>query len=143
MAYKKLKVLTEAEYRSIWEAEYCKCPTPIMTCDGIQVRFYTDQFDHAFYESDNWQAKDKSILSLNRCEKMLWIKETLQDPEAVIKQAWDKKTKKYRTDRRTAVVIRKNYLVVIQMTKPGLAKFITAFEIDNDGLALVVSGPNW
>jgi len=50
-------------------------------------------FDHAFYESVNRKAKDKSELSLNRCEKMFWIKDALNDPDAILKKGWDAKIK--------------------------------------------------
>jgi len=41
-------------------------------------------FDHAFFESANRKAKDKSVLSLNRCEKMMWVKDTLNDSLAIL-----------------------------------------------------------
>ena len=60
---------------------------------GIEVSFYEDMFDHCFFESAAWKEKDKSILSLNRFEKRLWIKATLGDASALMKQGWDKKKK--------------------------------------------------
>src|SRR5665213_3281409 len=95
MAYRKIKSyeLSEAEMRNIWNDEYCK--QNIFTFDAILVKFYSEMFDHCFYESANRQAKDKSVLSLNRLEKIYWIKDTLQDPEAFLKQGWDYKNKVY------------------------------------------------
>jgi hypothetical protein len=93
MAYKKLKPhlidesKREAEMRKIWHDEYCI--NEIETFDEVKVKFYDDMFDHCFYESANRKEKDKSILSLNRLEKMLWIKDTLQDDEAILKKGWD------------------------------------------------------
>jgi hypothetical protein len=49
--------------------------------------------NHCFFESAAWKEKDKSILSLNRFEKRLWIKATLGDASALMKQGWDKKKK--------------------------------------------------
>ena len=61
MAYKKIKSynLTEQELRELWSETYCKAP--ITTFDNIQVKFFDDMFDHAFFESDNRKEKDKSI----------------------------------------------------------------------------------
>ena len=131
MAYKKLKphliaeVRREAEMREIWKNEYCK--KPIETFDGVLVRFYEDMFDHCFFESANRKAKDKSILSLNRLEKMLWIKSVLQDKDAVLKKGWDNVEKIYFKDRRVAIV-KDNYVVIIRFTGVLKAKLTTAFE---------------
>ena len=64
MAYKKIKpqYFTEEELREIWKTEYCNAP--IVTFDGISVKFYEDKFDHLFYESESRKLKDKYILSL-------------------------------------------------------------------------------
>lgn len=97
MAYKKLKphkmneATREYELRQLWQLEYCNTDNPIFTHDGIEVSFYEDMFDHCFFESDQWKEKDKSILSLNRLEKMLWIKDTLSDPTALMKQGWTRR----------------------------------------------------
>lgn len=48
MSYEKIRPVeyTEAELRELWRCEYCR--KVIHTHDGIRVRFYEDQFDHAF-----------------------------------------------------------------------------------------------
>ncbi len=131
MAYKKLKPhliaeeVREEQMRALWHEEYCI--EDIETFDGVKVKFYHDMFDHCFYESHNRQAKDKSILSLNRLEKMLWIKDTLLDNESILKKGWDKKEKEYYTDRRVAIV-KGNYVVVIRFTGYLKAKLVTAYE---------------
>ncbi len=145
MEYKKIKSqnFSEDDLRELWRTEYCLLENPIYTFDRVLVKFYEDMFDHAFFESDNWQQKDKSILSLNRCSKMLWIKATLQDPDALLKQGYDKKTKSYSDDRRVALV-KGNYVVVIRFTRKKEAKFVTAFEIDvEENLSLFTEGPDW
>lgn len=143
MLYKKLGILEEVEYRLIWKEEYCNIQKPILTFDNMRVKFFEDQFDHAFFESDNRTKKDKAIFSLNRATKMLWIKSVLQDPEALLKEGWDKSSKSYLRDRRTAILIRKSYLVVIRFIKDNEAKFVTAYEIDDVGLEKVLKGPEW
>lgn len=143
MAYKKIKSykMTEAELRQIWKEEYCE--QEIITFDAVTVKFYEDMFDHAFYESADNIEKDKSILSYNRLEKIYWIKEVLQDPEAVLKKGWDNYTKTVCDDRRVAMV-KGNYIVVIRFTGLLKAKLVTAFEMqDGEDIQKVLDGPDF
>ncbi len=133
MAYKKIKPqnFSEEELRTIWKTEYCN--SEIITFDSVKVKFYEDMFDHAFFESANRKVKDKSILSLNRLEKIYWIKDVLQDKDAILKKGWDTQKKEYFEDRRLAIV-KDNYVVIIRFTGLLKAKFVTAYEkldIDN------------
>ena len=52
MAYKKIKSynFSEEELRKMWSDIYCD--KPILTFDNIEVYFYSNMFDHCFYESD-------------------------------------------------------------------------------------------
>lgn len=131
MAYKKIKPhlieeeSREQEMRKLWKEEYCLAE--IETFDGVKVKFYEDMFDHCFYESNNRKKKDKSILSLNRLEKILWIKETLQDGDAILKKGWNTDEKEYYKDRRVAIV-KDNYVVIIRFTGVLKAKLVTAYE---------------
>jgi hypothetical protein len=124
--------------RELWADEYCK--SDIETFDGVLVRFYEDIFDHCFYESANRKEKDKSILSLNRLEKILWIKDTLEDADAILKKGWDTKNKEYFTNRRVAIV-KGNYVVIIRFTGVLKAKFVTAYE-KND-IENILDGPDF
>ena len=130
MAYKKIKAyeIPELELRAIWKNEYCL--KPLVTFDKIKVSFYEDMFDHAFYESEDRITKDKSILSYNRLEKIYWIKETLLDTDAILKQGWDNTTKTYFKNRRLAIV-KGNYVVIIRFISLLKAKFVTAYEKDD------------
>ena len=127
MEYRKIKSyqLSEAEMRKMWSDEYCLAE--IETFDSVMVKCYTDMFDHIFYESFNRIKKDKSILSLNRLEKMLWIKDVLQDRNAILKKGWNSKDKEYYKDRRVAIV-KGNYVVIIRFTGKLKAKLVTAYE---------------
>lgn len=127
MAYKKIKAynFSEQELRKIWLEEYCE--SDIYTFDNILVRFYEDMFDHVFFESSSRKIKDKSIPSLNRLEKIYWIKDTLQDPDAILKKGWDSKRKVFFKDRRVAIV-KGNYVVIIRFTGLLKAKLVTAYE---------------
>ena len=119
MAYQKIKPhkMTEVELRKIWKDEYCD--QEIQTFDDIEVLFFEEMFDHVFFESLNRKVNDKSILSFNRLEKIYWIKDTLNDPTAILKMGWDRKKKQYYDNRRVAIV-KGNFVVVIILT--GLLK---------------------
>lgn len=140
MHFKKIKswMMSEDDLRELWRVNYCL--EPIITFDRMVIRFYEDMFDHAFYESENHKEKDKSLLSLNRCEKMLWIKDTLQDPTALIKQGWLKDKKQHTNSRRVAMV-KGNYIVIIQIINSEKARFITAYQIEN--LRKFLNSPDW
>ncbi len=127
MDYKRLKahLIPVEEFREIWKSEYCT--GPIETVDGVKVHCYEDMFDHVFFESADRKPGDKSILLLNRLEKILWIKAALQDPEAILKVGWDKSTKSYFDNLRISIV-KGNYVVVIMFTGFLKAKLITAYE---------------
>ena len=145
MTYKKVKshLLTEVQLRQIWNDEYCDKTKPIITFDNIVVSFYANMFDHCFYESANRKARDKSVLSLNRLEKIMWIKDTLQDPTALLKQGWDRDQKKYSNNRRVAFV-KNNYIVVIRLTKQNRATFVTAYELqDKENASKINTSPEW
>lgn len=143
MVYRRIKPhkLTEDELREIWSKEYCE--KPIITFDGIAVNFFSRMFDHCFYESDNRRKKDKSILSLNRLEKIFWIKDALEDSDSIRKVGWDSSKKSYDHSRRVAIV-KDNYIVVILIYGEKLARFITAFEVnDEENLKKILNGPDW
>ena len=130
MAYKKIKsyYYSELDLRKIWKEEYCL--KEIFTFDNVKVAFYEDMFDHVFFESANRVRKDKSILSYNRLEKIYWIKETLQDPDSILKKGWDTKNKEYFKNRRVSIV-KGNYVVIIRFTGLLKAKLVTAYEKEN------------
>lgn len=146
MEFKKIKShkMTEPELRQLWKDEYCDLAKPICTFDRVHVKFYESMFDHVFFESANRKFRDKSILSLNRLEKMLWIKATLQDPTAVLKQGWDRDAKTYDNGRRVALV-KNNYVVVIRFTGLLRASFVTAYELtDEEGNNnKILASPDW
>jgi len=141
MEYKKIKPynMTLDELKNLWEDEYCR--KVIYTHDSIRVKFYPDMFEHVFYESNNRKAKDKSILSYMRLEKMLWIKDVLMDETALMFQGWNKDKKKYENNRRVSIV-KDDYVVVIWIKNKYEAKFITAYEADNSK-EKIMNSPIW
>jgi mRNA-degrading endonuclease RelE of RelBE toxin-antitoxin system len=120
---------------------YCNPISPIFTFDSIVVVFFEDKFDHAFFESANRVEKDKSVFSQTRAERILWIKETLEDPTADIRQGYDSKTKTYDNSRRVAIV-KGDYVVIIKLTSEKRASFITAYVADNSIQKIMLS-PEW
>ena len=74
---------------------------------------------------------------------MLWIKETLQDATATLKEGWLKEEKRYDKLRRVAIV-KDDYIVIIAIFKPYVARFITAYPVDSDeNLARILASPDW
>ena len=87
------------------------------------------------------QDKDDTF-SPERAERLLWIKATLQDPDAELRIGWDSKKKQLAIDRRVAIVVR-DYVVVIRLTKPGKAMFVTAFVAGERSLKKIRQSPLW
>ena len=126
---------TPAEYRSYFEATYCR--GPITTFDGIEVRFRKRDFNHCFFES---VAEKDDTFSYQRAERVLWIKAALQDPHAELYVGWDNKKKRLAKDRRVAIVVQ-NYVVVIRFTGAKSAAFVTAFVAEEDTLRKIRKAP--
>ena len=119
------KFKNEDECRKYYEDVYCT--TPVTTFDNIKVHFYPEKFEDAFFESKNYQKRDKTIFSIKRAERIDWIKSVLEDPKAELYKGWDRDKKKPRKDRRVAVVSPENYIVIITILSNNKAKFITAY----------------
>lgn len=127
--------------RQLFLQTYCNPLSPIITFDGIEVKFFPDQFDHAFFESVNRKLADKTQFSLVRAERILWIKDTLEDPTADLRVGWDKKYKIYDKSYRVAVV-KYNYVVIIWIKDVKNGKFITAYEADKS-IGKILGSPVW
>lgn len=142
MSYPPLvKHTTETQYREHFSQKYCV--GPIFMYDGIPVRFYKKDFDHAFYESSSAIQSNKSLFSFKRAEKIDWIEATLLDKNASLHYGWDNKKRKANLTRRVAIT-NGNYIVVIQIMKSSNARFITAFPTQNYRTVLKISSnPKW
>lgn len=133
-----VKYSTIDEYRTHFRNKYC-CGN-LTTFDGISVRFSISDFNHAFFESR--LSKDDEFSTL-RAERIDWIEKALQDPDAILKQGWDKTRKRNDPSRRVAVV-GGNYVVIIQTYKDNRAKFISAYVADSPRTILLIdSSPDW
>lgn len=125
-------------YRDHFERVYCR--GPVVTFDGISVRFQKRDFYHAFFESK--RIKDDTF-SLKRAQRIDWIKTTLLDPTSERYVGWDSNKKKYDHHRRVAVV-KGNYVVVIAVTVNGQGRFITAYVADSGRtIRMIRQGPKW
>jgi len=128
---------SEQEYRKHFERTYCR--GVIKTFDGFDVRFRKGQFDHCFFESVN--SKDDTF-SPDRAERIDWIKATLQDPNAELREGWDNKKKRPAKDRRVAVVMG-DYVVIIRLRGLKKADFVTAFVAGNRTIRQIRKNPLW
>lgn len=128
---------TEDEYRQHFRRVYC-CG-PIITFDGIAVRFRGAMFDHCFFETV--LAKDDTF-SPARAQRIDWIAATLQDPDAELFVGWDSERKRPAPNRRVALVSG-DYLTIIQMMAEGKATFITAFVASPQTIAKVRTNERW
>lgn len=129
------------EYKVHFVEKYCK--ETISTFDGLQVKFYEDHFEHAFYESSNKKGS-KDIFSLKRAERIDWIENVLKDETAELYMGYDSKTKTNNFNRRVTIINEDNYVVVIQLIKDTKAKFITAYVADSPNTAeLIRKGEKW
>lgn len=135
-------------YKNIYKKFYCK--KTISTFDGINVKFYVSNFEHAFYESESRKKKDKSIFSYKRANRIYWIKWVLENPNAELYIGYNSKIKSYDKSRRVAVYV-ENYVVIIGLDRfnSKKAKFITAYIADGingkgeKAIDLIKSGKRW
>jgi hypothetical protein len=140
MSYPALVVYAEeSEYQHHFERMYCR--GPVVTFDGIPIRFQKRNFPHAFFESNR---KKDDTFSRKRAERIDWIKAALQDPESERYIGWDNKKKRHDGSRRVTVVMG-NYVVVIGLNKQrNKGRFITAYVADSGRtIGKIRSGPQW
>lgn len=129
-----------SDYKKHYYRAYCH--KPIITHDGIAVRFRKKCFNHSFYESSKKDG-NKDAFSYERAKRMDWIGVALMDNQCQMYVGWNSKKKKHTRNRRVTLVDNE-YVIVIQFTKNGMAHFITAFVIDNPTvLHKIQRGPRW
>ena len=117
------------EYKKYYVKKYCK--NELQTFDGIKVKFYEDQFEHAFYESSNKRKRNKDIFSVDRAKRIDWIEFVLKNPKAELHLGWDRDKKIFNKDRRVAIISPEDYVVIIRINENNTAKFITAYYANN------------
>ena len=138
----KVNYKTEDEYRRHFSSVYCR--KPIVTPDGVEVRFRKTDFDHCMYVTSPSLSK-KVAFSPVRAERIDWIGATLRDPAAAAYQGWDRRRKLVDPSRRVTVAY-EDFIVVVQTWKAPdgscRGKFITAYPAGSD-IGLVRSKPKW
>lgn len=107
------------------------------------MKFYEDQFEHAFFESINHQKRDKSMFSIERAERIDWIKQVLENEKSELYIGWDRDKKRYNEQRRVSIISPENYVVVINMIKEDKAKFITAYPASYTTAKNIRKAPKW
>ena len=141
MKYQSLiQYQTVDEYRKHYEKIYCR--QPVTTFDGIVVRFRKNRFSHCFFESSR-RNKVKDKFSIQRAERIDWIKTALEDPEAELYVGWDGKKKQCDKRRRVSLVA-EDYVVVIRLSGIKKAQFVTAYVADSlSTLQKIKGSPKW
>lgn len=138
-----LEYESEAEYRDHYQRVYCR--GVVSTFDGIRVYFDAQKFGHAFYESSARRGGPKVSFSLVRAKRMDWIMATLEHPDAVLYQGWDKDKRRYAPERRVSVVY-EDFVVVIDLKNAAggklKAKFVTCYQADNS-IDKIRCSPKW
>lgn len=124
-----VRLLAPIDYKKYYVRKYCK--KELQTFDGIKVKFYEDQFEHAFYESSVKIKRSKDTFSMARALRIDWIEYVLKNPEAELHLGWDRDKKRINKDRRVAIISPENYVVIIRINANNTAKFITAYLADN------------
>ncbi len=131
---------SEQAYRQYFIKKYCN--QKVETWNHIEVKFYSEKFEDAFFESLNNKKRDKSKFSVQRAQRMDWIEAVLKDKNVEIYQGWDRDKKQLSTNGRIVMINSQNYVVVLNLLKNRTAKFITAYLADSPRtVRLIRKGP--
>lgn len=141
--YSLLVLPSEDEYRKVFLDNYCE-KSPLLTWDGLPVEFYPEMFDHAFYKRSYKSLKaKKDSLDVDRCQRIMWIKAVLNDPDIIPLVGYDSYRGQYDTGSRIALVSEERYVVVIRNVGKKW-RFVTAYLIDNEKTyKKILSSPHW
>jgi len=135
-----LNLANEAEYRAYYERTLVK--RRIMTCDGWEIRFYPESFNHAFFTSSSRTKPTKDVFDLSRARRIDWITAVLGNLS----------TERYRRVmrkriRRLFLEPSTPYVVVAEAMKPEqlkIARFVTAYVVTSEkALTKMRSNPGW
>ena len=140
----KVHYKMQGEYRAHFEQIYCQAP--ILTFDGIPVRFRKQHFEHCMFDSMRRNGV-KDQFSRKRAERIDWIRETLVNPNSNPRQGWDTKNNCIDKSRRVSVVYER-FVVIIRVWQKKdetlTAEFVTCFQADNDEtIRSIRAKPRW
>jgi hypothetical protein len=130
----------QVEYRAYFASRFCQ--NPVITFDGIRVRFFASAFNHAFFRDSSRTAHDKANFDRQRAERMNWIRAVLEEPQMALYRRIMGNSKV----RRIALDLGTRYAAIIQIddSSPGRARFITAYIVDSPrALARMTLNPRW
>ena len=130
----------EASYRAYFKKTYV-VGGPIRIFDGIEVRFFEHNFDHAFYIKSSRNSRKKDKFSSERAKQMDWIKAVLADANAEVY----KRVMPNNKLRRIALSSGEKYAVIIQVEKNfRRANFVTAYVVNSaSAYNNMRSNPKW
>lgn len=141
MPYQLLNLNHPDEYRDHYNLVYCK--GPIVTFDGIEVRFRKNNFLHLCYVDRSGKKGARSDFAQERAQRIEWIRDALLDDKTVLYFGWDTWKQRPMLDRRVALVTPHNYVVTIQHTAATTADIVTAFLMDADSVTKLKSNKQW
>jgi hypothetical protein len=120
---------TEDEYREHYRRCYVDATPPILTVDGVPVRFFDEVFDHAFFDASDRRTGNKDRFSIARAQRIDWIRFAIEEGGRVEYFEWTDDQGHPRRE----LLLGGAYLVVLQFRGKARnwAKFITAFLHDN------------
>ena len=67
MEYQLTYLSSEDAYRELYLNTYCDQSKPIISFDGITVKFFPERFEHAFFESVNRHKCLKNSFEMMTC----------------------------------------------------------------------------
>jgi len=133
---------TEAEYRAHFINKYVRQANSVITFDGITVRFFQENFNHAFFTSSSRKTPKKDRFDRSRAQRIDWIKYVLEDPTMEVYRRVMPNGKV----RRITLEPTTPYAVIIQINPkdPTQARFITAYVVNSQSaLRKMRSNPKW
>jgi len=135
-----LKLSSEAAYREHFRKHYLT-GTPLVTFDGIRIRFFAHNFDHAFFTESVRGSGMKDRFDRSRAERMDWIGAVLCSSAVELYRRVMPKG----SVRRISLVPVERYAAVIAVEKKlRSANFVTAYVVNsNSTLKKMRSNPKW
>jgi hypothetical protein len=135
-----LKLASVAIYQGYFNATYCL--KPLVTHDGLSVRFRKSNFNHCAYESSQRDG-NKDTFSPQRAERLGWIRDALQDTNLTLYAGWDKKKRRYDHEKRVTIMV-EDFVVVIRLKSAREADFVTCYVADDpETKRKILSSPRW
>ncbi len=128
--------LTDADVEALGRAEYRLLyargdgRSSLKAYDGVEVVFFEDRFDHAFFTTaDRYRRPEaKNLLARDRVERIAWIGPILRG-EVVGTQCWESSPVHGSDPRKNRLCIASSelYVIFLEPLRSGNWKFSTAY----------------